>query len=198
MKKRPRGLFTFTGRKGWDGRKDLKMTMQEQFVAAVEGFNGAVFDNGRKHRCFNCDVFDLDPPNVDLVYIDTPYVSPYSDCDYTRRYHFVEGFCRKWLGVEMLPKTTTRKFRSFKTAFAHKGTVEAAFRRLFAHFRDSILAVSYSSNCIPDRGRMVELLKEVRRRVTVHSMPLRYSHGNHQHRVGDNNNEVEEYLFIAE
>jgi DNA adenine methylase len=27
---------------------------------------------------------------ADLVYLDPPYVSHYSDCDYTRRYHFVE------------------------------------------------------------------------------------------------------------
>src|ERR1035437_3861369 len=27
MKKRPRGIFTFTGKKGWDGRLDLRLSM---------------------------------------------------------------------------------------------------------------------------------------------------------------------------
>src|SRR6185295_6192857 len=29
MKKRPRGIFTFTGKKGWDGRLDLRLSMRE-------------------------------------------------------------------------------------------------------------------------------------------------------------------------
>jgi DNA adenine methylase len=198
MKKRPRGLFTFTGRKGWDGRKDLKLTMREQFLAAVDVFNKSVFDNHQENKAFNCDVFALDAPPVDLVYIDTPYVSPFSDCDYTRRYHFVEGFCRNWEGVEIMLNTKTKKFRSFETAFSTKSTAENSFQRLFSKFKDSVLAVSYSSNCIPDKKTMVGLLKEVKKDVRVFSAQHTYSHGNHQHKVGDNNNEVAEYLFIAQ
>ena len=101
MKKRPRGMFTVTGRKGWDERIDLKLSMREQFLVAVNAFNSAVFSNGQQNRAFNSDVFDLQPDLADLVYIDTPYISPFSDCDYTRRYHFVEGYCRYWKGVEI-------------------------------------------------------------------------------------------------
>jgi DNA adenine methylase len=137
MKKRTRGLFTFTGRKGWDGRKDLKLTMREQFLSAAGAFNSAVFDNGKENRSFHSDVFELDAPKVDLVYIDTPYVSPFSDCDYTRRYHFVEALCRDWEGVELQQKTKTKKIRSFKTAFATKNKAVDSFRALFARFPKS-------------------------------------------------------------
>src|SRR5260370_5204332 len=112
MKKRPRGLFTFTGRKGWDDRIDLKMSMREQFLVAVNAFNSAVFSNGQQNKAFNSDVFDLAPDLADLVYVDTPYISPFSDCDYTRRYHFVEGYCRYWNGIE-ITDTTTKKMRSY-------------------------------------------------------------------------------------
>lgn len=197
MKKRPRGLFTTTGRKGWDGRRDLKLTMREQFLNAVKAYNDSVFDNGKKGKAFNSDIFALDCPEVDLVYMDTPYVSHFSDCDYTRRYHFVEAMCRDWQGVELMPKTKTKKMRSLPTAFSTKLTAVDSFRRLFARFPNSILAVSYSSNCIPDKKTMTNLLKEVRDDVKVLSTNLKYSHGNHQAKVGENNNEVEEYLFIA-
>ena len=30
MKKRPRGIFTFTGKKGWDSRRDFELTMKDQ------------------------------------------------------------------------------------------------------------------------------------------------------------------------
>lgn len=197
MKKRPRGLFTFVGRKGWDGRRDLKLSMQEQFLEAVAQLNKSVFTNRRRNQALCRDVFHLPGNGVDLVYIDTPYVSPYSDCDYTRRYHFVEGFCSYWQDVEIQAHTKTKKIRSRETAFASARTAADAFRRLFAHFREAILAVSYSSNGVPAKDEMVALLKEVRRRVLVHEVWHRYSVANQNHKVGNNNNHVQEYLFVA-
>ena len=197
MKKRPRGMFTVTGHKGWDGRIDLKLSMREQFLVAVNAFNSAVFSNGQQNKAFNSDVFDLQPDLADLVYIDTPYISPFSDCDYTRRYHFVEGYCRYWKGVE-ITDTTTKKIRSYDTAFSTKARARQAFQKLFHHFRNSALVVSYSSNCIPSKGEMIELLKNEKSKVTVYESAHRYHHGNHAHKVGENKNEVVEYLFIAE
>lgn len=197
MKKRPRGMFTVTGQKGWDARIDLKLSMREQFLLAVTAFNGAIFSNGQHNKAFNLDVFDLEPDVADLVYIDTPYISPFSDCDYTRRYHFVEGFCSYWKGVE-ITDTTTKKIRSYETAFATKAGAYQAFQKLFHHFRKSTLVVSYSSNCIPNKSEMLELLKNEKSKVSVVESAHRYHHGNHGHKVGDNKNEVVEYLFVAE
>ncbi len=197
MKKRPRGMFTFTGIKGWDGRKDLKLSMREQFLIAVNALNSAVFSNGQQNKAFNSDVFELPPDLADLVYIDTPYISPFSDCDYTRRYHFVEGYCRYWKDIE-ITNTTTKKMKSYDTAFSTKARANQAFQKLFHHFRKSALVISYSSNCIPSKAEMIELLKNEKSKVTVYESAHRYHHGNHAHKVGDNKNEVIEYLFIAE
>jgi DNA adenine methylase len=197
MKKRPRGIFTFVGKKSWDGRRDLRLSMREQFLIAVESINGAVFANGKKNRALCGDVFEIEPDSYDMVYIDPPYISPYSDCDYTRRYHFVEGFCSYWRNVEIQSHTLTKKIKSYPTAFAKKSDAEGAFRRLFNHFRDSILVVSYSSNGIPWKAELTRLLREVKGRVRVFETPHLYCFGNHRHKVGNNKNAVREYLFIA-
>jgi DNA adenine methylase len=197
MKKRPRGIFTFTGKKGWDGRNDLRLSLREQFLEAVRQFNAAVFSNHRRNRAFCSNVFDIDPEPYDLVYIDTPYVSPYSDCDYTRRYHFLEGLCTYWNEVELMPHTLTKKIRSYPTDFSTKEKATEAFSHLFEHFQDSILVVSYSSNAIPSKYEMVRLLKEYKRKVEVKQVNHRYSHGNQNRKVGDNNNSVLEYLYVA-
>jgi DNA adenine methylase len=197
MKKRPRGIFTFTGKKGWDGRKDLRLTMKDQFLSAISQFNNAVWSNGKENKAMCGDVFDIDPRKYDLVYIDTPYISPYSDCDYTRRYHFVEGFCTYWEDQEIAEDTKTRKIRSYPTAFGRRGDAFNAFNRLFHHFRNSILVVSYSSNGIPSKQEMVRLLRENKKSVQVWKTSHTYSFGNHGHKVGNNKNSVEEYLFIA-
>lgn len=197
MKKRPRGIFTFTGRKGWDGRRDLRLTMERQFVDAIRLFSASVFDNHRTNRAICGDVFETKGDGFDLVYIDTPYLSPHSDSDYTRRYHFVEGLCSYWRDVTIQYETTTRKIRSHPTAFRSPIGAVAAFERLFDHFRECKLAVSYSSNGIPNRDDMIALLREYKRDVRVVEIPHRYSFGNHGHKVGDNNNTVTEYLFVA-
>jgi len=199
MKKRPRGIFTFTGRKGWDGRRDLTLSMREQFLEAVELLNAAVIDNGRENRATCLDVFDTSTEGVELVYIDTPYLSPYSDADYTRRYHFLEGLCSYWRDVEIQRRTSTRKIASYPTAFRTVRTGEDAFDRLFRHFQQCrIIVVSYSSNGVPTRDEMTRLLKPYKRKVRVEEIPHKYCFGNHRHKVGDNNNDVTEYLFIAQ
>ena len=197
MKKRPWGIFTFVGNTGMDGRRDLKLSLREHFLEAAKLFNQAVFSNGEANRALCQDVFDTSPRGIDLVYIDPPYVSEHSDCDYTRRYHFVEGLCSYWHGVELQPYTVTKKIRSYETAFSTRRSVLEAFRRLFSHFQESILVVSYGSNGIPDRTHMVRLLREFKRHVRVEETNHRYCHGNHSHRVGRNHNSVREYLFIA-
>lgn len=197
MKKRPRGLFTFTGKTGWDGRRDLKISMRQQFIEAVDIFNSAVFSNRQSNKAFNGDVFDLPSNIADLVYLDPPYVSHYSDCDYTRRYHFVEGLCTYWQGVEIMHSTKTKKLRSYQTSFASKNTVREAFTRLFEHFSDSILVLSYSSNGVPSKEELLILLKKVKSDVHVYEWAHRYHHGNQNHKVGNNNNVVKEYLFVA-
>jgi adenine-specific DNA methylase len=197
MKKRPRGIFTFTGKKGWDSRQDLRLSMKEQFLMAVEQLNGAVFSNKLANRAYCQDVLEIDPSGYDLVYIDPPYVSPFSDCDYTRRYHFVEGFCTYWSGVELLTDTLTKKIRSYPTIFSSKSTAINAFDRVFNHFRRSTLVVSYSSNSIPHEAEMRRLMLNYKSTVKLYKLSHKYSHGNHRHKVGKNNNSVYEYLFVA-
>ena len=198
MKKRPRGIFTVVGRKGWDGRRDLRISMKEQFLEAIKIFNQSVFSNGKSNKAFCRDVFELNPKGMDLVYIDTPYISPFSDCDYIRRYHFVEGFCSYWKDLDLMHHTKTKKIRSYPTLFSKKQNALMAFEKLFDHFKNSILVVSYSSNSIPDKASMANLLRRFKRRVEVFERSHKYSHGNHNHKVGVNNNSVYEYLFVAQ
>jgi DNA adenine methylase/adenine-specific DNA-methyltransferase len=49
LKKQPRGVFTFFGNRYDDGRRDLRLSIEEHFLEQVEAFNAIVFDNGRRH-----------------------------------------------------------------------------------------------------------------------------------------------------
>lgn len=196
MKKRPRGIFTYTGHRYDDGRKDLKLSFETQFLNAVELVNKAVFNNGKSNKSFNNDAMTLDCQNADLVYIDPPYYSPTSDNEYVRRYHFVEGIARNWDGVEIQTNTKTKKFKNYPTPFSTKTGAYQAFDDLFYKYKDSILLVSYSSNSLPSKDEMINLLQKYKKCVDVIPINYTYFFGN-QRDAKTHRNNVEEYLFLA-
>lgn len=196
IKKRPRGIFTYTGRRYDDGRKDLQKTLADQFLEAVEAVNGAVFDNGMVNRSKCGDAMDLRVEKADLVYIDPPYYSPLSDNEYVRRYHFVEGLARDWKGVEIQEHTQTKKFKSYPTPFSTRKGAADAFDKLFKKFANSILIVSYSSNSLPTQDEMVAIMAKYKQHVEVIPIDYKYSFGN-QNEAKTHRNSVQEYLFVG-
>jgi len=197
LKKRPRGIFTYVGDRYNDGRKDLLMPFQEQFLEAVKSVNGAIFDNGKKNKSRCGDAMTIKNDGQNLVYIDPPYYSPLSDNEYVRRYHFVEGLARDWQGVEIQENTITKKFKSYPTPFSSRNGAAAAFDLLFKKYRESTIIVSYSSNSLPTLDEMVKLLANHKSHVEVVPVDYKYSFGNQGNKVGDNRNDVQEYLFVG-
>lgn len=195
-KKRPRGIFTYTGERYNDGRKDLQKTLAQQFLEAVEAVNKAVFDNGQQNRARHGDAMELRVEQADLVYIDPPYYSPLSDNEYVRRYHFVEGLARDWQGVEIQQHTLTKKFKSYPTPFSTRNVAADAFDRLFKKFANSILIVSYSSNSLPTQDGMVAIISKYKKHVAVIPVDYKYSFGN-QGKAKTHRNSVQEYLFVG-
>lgn len=197
IKKRPRGIFTYVGDRYNDGRRDLKISLSEQFLEAVSAINNSIFDNGRTNRAVCGDAMGLEIESPDLVYIDPPYYSPLSDNEYVRRYHFVEGIARNWEGIEIQKHTKTKKFKSYPTPFSTRKGAADAFDQLFRKYSNSILIVSYSSNSLPTLEEMVAILSKYKKHVEVFPIDHQYSFGNQGHKVGDNNNKVSEYLFVG-
>lgn len=193
LKKRARGVFTYTGLRYDDGRADLRMSIEEQIRNAAALINAAVFDNGQQNRSRHGDAMTT-RFKADLVYIDPPYYSPFSDNEYVRRYHFVEGLARSWKGVDMQWHTKTKKFKSYPTPFSSRSGAKDAFDKLFRRLRNSILLVSYSSNSLPTREEVISLMSCYKKHVEVIDIDYRYSFGN-QH--GENKNKVQEYLFVG-
>jgi len=196
IKKRPRGIFTYTGERYNDGRNDLKKTFEQQFLDAVIAINNAVFDNGQTNLAKFGDAMDLRIEQSGLVYIDPPYYSPLSDNEYVRRYHFVEGLARDWKGVEIQQHTQTKKFKSYATPFSTRTGAADAFDKLFRKYQTSVIVVSYSSNSLPTLDEMVSILSKHKAHVEVIPVNYRYSFGN-QSDAKTSRNMVQEYFFVG-
>lgn len=196
LKKRPRGIFTYTGQRYDDGRRDLKTSLADHFLHAVGAVNRAIFDNGKKNLSRRGDAMTV-TWKPDLVYMDPPYYSPFSDNDYVRRYHFLEGLACDWKGLTIQDHTKTKKFKSYPSPFSSRVGATDAFDRLLAAFRESILMISYSSNSLPGKEEMLSLLAKYKEHVEVVAVDYRYSFANQGHKVKANNNKVREYIFVA-
>jgi adenine-specific DNA-methyltransferase len=197
LKKQPRGVFTISGDLSHydDGRRDLRLSMEEHFSEQVAVFNEVVFDNGKQHAVKRADVFKLKPTGVDLVYLDPPYVPRSDDNCYMKRYHFLEGLSCYWRGVRIMQDTKVKKIEKPHTPFGSRKTAVDAFDRLFRLYRHSKIVLSYSSNGYPDREVLEDLLRRYKSRVTAFERPHRYHFGTH--RAVERAN-VREYLIVGQ
>lgn len=198
IKKQPRGVFTISGLDGKhdDGRRDLRLSMREHFVESIALYNEVVFDNGRDNVSFCGDVFAA-PTEVDLVYLDPPYVPRSDDNCYIKRYHFLEGLSSYWEGMVLREDSKVKKLAKRFTPFSYRKTAHDAFDRLFARFRESTLVLSYSSNGYPSKEDLVALMGKYKSRVRVHEHDHRYHFGTHR-RVSRDRALVREYLIVGE
>lgn len=195
LKKQPRGVFTVTGNRYDDGRRDLRLSIEEHFLEQIEAFNGIVFDNGRRHTVRRADVFALRPRGVNLVYLDPPYVPRSDDNCYVKRYHFLEGLSCYWRGLDIMRETKVKKIAKPFTPFSYRRTAIAAFGQMFHLFRNSTIVLSYSSNGFPDREVLEALLRQHKKTVVTHAKPHRYHFGTHD---GVERAEVHEYLIVGQ
>jgi len=196
LKRQPRGVFTISGdlSRYDDGRRDLKLSIEEHFLEQIEVYNQAVFDNGRRNQAMRSDLFELPTRKVDLVYLDPPYVPRSDDNCYIKRYHFLEGLSCYWQDLPVDQTTKVKKIAKRYTPFSYRRTALDAFDRMFAKFKGSIIALSYSSNSYPDLEQLEVLLRKYKASVRVFSKPHRYHFGTH---AAVERADATEYLIVG-
>jgi DNA adenine methylase/adenine-specific DNA-methyltransferase len=198
LKRQPRGVFTVNGSNYDDGRRDLRISLAEHFAESVAVFNELVFDNGQEHVALRGDAFAVPPKDLDLVYMDPPYVPRADDNCYIKRYHFLEGLASYWKdsGTEIVETSRVKKIPKRFTPFSYRSTATDAFAQMFRRFGDSTIVLSYSSNGYPDLQTLVALLRRVKRQVDVVRREHRYHFGTHKGVAADRKL-VDEYLIIG-
>lgn len=167
---------SFGNKKTWD------TPFEDHFLKFVEEANNAVFDNGKRNQVFHSDIFDLAIPHIDLVYVDTPYISTKGvGVNYFDFYHFLEGivFYDEWSKL-IDENSKHKKIKNGKNEWCDKGEIHGAFERLFDKFKNSILVVSYRDDGAPTISELVNMLKKHKKSVEIRMLDYKYvlSNGN--------------------
>ena len=196
LKRQPRGVFTVSGdlQRYDDGRRDLRLSLEEHFLEQIEVFNQVVFDNGQRNIARQRDIFEGRPRNIDLVYLDPPYVPRSDDNCYVKRYHFLEGLSCYWEGMDIDYSTKVHKIPKKYTPFSYRRSAIDAFDQMFSKFRRSKIVLSYSSNGFPDLEILERLLGQYKSQVITYRKPHRYHFGTHSN---VNRSQVDEYLIVG-
>ena len=194
-RKQPRGVFTVTTPRYDDGRRQMHMSLEALFREAADDVNNAVFATPAPASKSTCgDVFEIDPSEFVVAYLDPPYAPPKDDTCYIKRYHFLEGLATYWRDQEIMWNTKTRKLRKRQTPFAYKRSAAEALDRVFDHFRSSALVVSYGSNAALEANDLEVMLKRHKRFVRRIDIAHRYAFGTH---AAASRRKATEYVFVA-
>ena len=172
---------SFGNKTTWDKSFDL------YFRKFANEVNEAVFSNGHNNRAFNYDIFDFPRNDFDLVYIDTPYISPKGvGVDYLDFYHFLEGIVN-YNDWEFLIDTRYKhkKIKKRENPWSDKNKIHGAFDKLFEKFHDSILVVSYRSPGIPSESELIGILKKYKQNVDIKKRDYKYVLSNNNIKSGE-------------
>jgi len=161
---------------------------ETHFKKFVNEINSKVFDNNKKNKAYNLDVFSL-PRNHDLVYIDSPYMSNKMPVNYRTYYHFLEGLANYHKWDKLIDYSTrTKHLWPENNPWIDKLQIYNLFEKLIKKFQYSTLVISYKSKGMPNEKEMIKLLKKYKKKITI-------KRKNHRYALSSDSNR--ELLFIA-
>jgi|GEM_PF-282332 len=156
-------------------------SFKKHFLASLDEYNQAVFDNGKNNKALNMDAFKATKiVDADAVYLDPPYTGTMND--YFGFYGFFDNLLDGHLNMP------------FTNNFVSKQTSLELFDVLFSKLsKYKYWLLSYNNSSYPDKESLLKLLERHAKHVRVIEKPHVYK------MTGKLNKQKNiEYLFIAE
>lgn len=156
---------TFGNKTTWDKPFDY------YFKKFVMEANMAVFNSGGKTLVLNQDAttIDLNLYKFDAVYIDTPYISNKGiGTDYLDFYGFLEGLVNynNWDSQILYNyKHKPLKGKGNKS-WTGKNEIYYSFDKLFKHYKDKKMIISYRNDGIPAIDELIDMLNGYKKYIT--------------------------------
>jgi len=142
-------------------------------------------------KVYNSDVLDeifLNSFESDIVYLDPPY----NERQYSKNYFPLNmiALCPNKSEKEVLKGKTGIPESCFVSDFCKKGMVESAFEKLFKNLKTSWIFLSYNSESLISKERMIELMKKYGNVTVVEKDYKRFKSFDY-----NEDTKIQEYLF---
>jgi len=175
-------------------RQDNPERFKQRFADNVHTINSLAFDNGQPCRAACGDIMDVGPQvKADLAYFDPPYATHFSQTNYERSYHFIEGLMTYWDGKEIVEGSKTKIYRIEKSGMT-KANASNFFRDFLGacvHIRNWI--ISYRDQAYPSEPEVKRIIGDLGRDVSLKSKDHHYQISA---KHGDASN-AKEHLFLC-
>lgn len=156
------------------------LSFQHHFRENVQEYNRCVFDNGRRCKAHNENIFDIaEKVNGQLIYLDPPY--PGTMNDYFRFYGVIDEFI------------SGKKLRPFKNNFVDKVESLILFDKLFSRLDNfEYWMLSYNNSSYPTKDQLFEMISKYSRNIEIVERP-------HVYKItgAEKKRKNTEYLFIV-
>ena len=153
-----------------------------------------VFDSGQECKVFHGDAVEaVRKYGADVLYLDPPYITEFSNNDYEYSLHFVEGLMNRWADKELLDDNR----RSYKSRTHYdRESIRALIESLASEARGKYKTVimSYRDHAFPTEKEIKDIFSERFGQVRVKGMDVEY--GLVLGKGGEGKN-ARELLFIA-
>lgn len=169
-------------------------SMVESFKRYANQLNRLVFDSGQECKAFHGDAVEaVRKYGADVLYLDPPYITEFSNNDYEYSLHFVEGLMNRWADKELLDDNR----RSYKSRTHYdRESIRTLIENLASEARGKYKTVimSYRDHAFPTEKEIKDIFSERFGQVRVKGMDVEYGIVLGKGGEGKNGREL---LFIA-
>jgi len=118
------------------------------FMQNINDYNNSIFDNKKKNKAFNDDVFNLlDTIKADIIYLDPPYTGTMNN--YFGFYGLVDDYIQ------------SEKTKPFENNFVSKNDAIKLFDKLFSKLSNfKYWYLSYNNSSYPSKEQLLNLLSK--------------------------------------
>jgi len=187
------GFGHFGTTKKQDGRADNPKGFKERFAANCRRISSLVFKGEGPCKAHRGDTRKiLAGIKADVAYFDPPYATQFSQTNYERAYHFVEGLMTWWDGKEIQADSQTKQY-AVPTEVTRSNAAQffQDFLGAAAHIPHWI--ISYRDQAFPTEAEIKKIVaatgKSSRMKTREHKYHISAKHGE--------NSTAKEHLFVC-
>jgi len=187
------GFGHFGTTKKQEGRADDAKGFRERFAANCRRISALVFKGERPCKAHHGDTRRiLADIKADVAYFDPPYATQFSQTNYERAYHFVEGLMTWWDGKEIQAGSQTKQYEiPTEVTRSNASQFFQEFLGAAKHIKHWI--ISYRDQAFPSE-------KEIKKIVAAAGKASRMKTREHQYSISakhGENSTAKEHLFVC-